>query len=40
MTVQQYFGPAFWIAFTLHIIVAEIWIRKTRKKAETQPAIA
>jgi len=30
LTVQQYFGAAFWIAFTLHIIVAEIWIRKTR----------
>lgn len=30
-TVQQYFGVAFWIAFTLHIIVAEIWIRKTRQ---------
>jgi hypothetical protein len=30
LTVQQYFGLSFWIAFTLHIIVAEIWIHKTR----------
>jgi len=30
LTVQQYFGPAFWIAFTLHLIVAEVWIRKTK----------
>lgn len=40
LTVQQYFGPAFWIAFTLHIIVAEIWIRGTRKNAILQPAAA
>jgi hypothetical protein len=41
LTVQQYFGPAFWIAFTLHIVVAEIWIRKTRKNEEAQqPALA
>jgi hypothetical protein len=32
LTVQQYFGPAFWIAFTLHLIIAEIWIRRTREK--------
>jgi hypothetical protein len=32
LTVQQFFGVAFWIAFTLHVIVAEIWIRRTRKK--------
>jgi hypothetical protein len=30
LTVQQFFGMAFWIAFILHITVAEIWIRKTR----------
>jgi len=32
LTVQQYFGVAFWIAFTLHVTVAEIWIRYTAKK--------
>jgi hypothetical protein len=30
LTVHQYFGVAFWIAFTLHAIVAEAWIRRTR----------
>jgi hypothetical protein len=30
LTVQQFFGVAFWIAFTLHVIVAEVWIRRTR----------
>jgi purine-cytosine permease-like protein len=32
LTVQQFFGIAFWIAFILHISFAEYWIRKTRKK--------
>jgi hypothetical protein len=36
LTVQQYFGVAFWIAFTLHIIAAEWWIRKTREKPAIQ----
>ena len=31
LTVHQFFGVAFWIAFILHVIVAEIWIRGTRK---------
>lgn len=30
LTIHQYFGVAFWIAFTLHVIVAEAWIRRTR----------
>lgn len=32
LSVQQFFGIAFWIAFSLHITFAEFWIRKTRKK--------
>jgi len=32
LTVQQFFGVAFWIAFILHISFAEFWIRKTGKK--------
>jgi hypothetical protein len=32
LTVQQFFGMAFWIAFTFHITIAEIWIRRTRGK--------
>ena len=33
LTVQQYFGASFWIAFILHITVAGIWIRRTRSIA-------
>jgi len=35
LTVHQFFGIAFWIAFTIHITFAEYWIRKTRKKLYT-----
>ena len=41
LTVQQFFGVAFWIAFILHISFAEFWIRKTGKKkrnTEMSPA--
>jgi hypothetical protein len=36
LTVHQFFGVAFWIAFILHVTVAEIWIRKTREKVVMQ----
>jgi uncharacterized membrane protein len=29
-TPQQFFGYVFWIGFTLHVVVAELWIRATR----------
>jgi hypothetical protein len=32
MTPQQFFGIAFWIGFSLHVIVAEVWIRATRTR--------
>lgn len=32
LTVQQFFGIAFWIAFIIHISFAEYWIRRTRRK--------
>ena len=35
LTVQQFFGIAFWIAFLIHIVFAEYWIRRTRKKIYT-----
>lgn len=35
LTVQQFFGIAFWIAFTIHVTFAEYWIRRTRKKYHT-----
>jgi len=28
---QQFFGTAFWIGFTLHLIIAECWINYTRR---------
>lgn len=30
LTVAEFFGTAFWIAFTLHLIAAEVWINYTR----------
>jgi uncharacterized membrane protein len=33
-TPQQFFGYVFWIGFTLHVIVAELWIRATRPRAD------
>lgn len=32
LTVQEYFGTAFWLAFTLHLIMAELWINYTKPK--------
>ena len=28
---QAFFGTAFWIGFTLHLVAGEIWINYTRK---------
>ena len=39
LTPQQFFGTAFWIGFTLHVIVAEIWINYTRNSQRT-PAVS
>ncbi|MDB5022446.1 MAG: hypothetical protein JWP78_201 [Mucilaginibacter sp.] len=36
LTVHQFFGVAFWIAFILHVTVAEIWIKRTRGKVIMQ----
>jgi uncharacterized membrane protein len=30
-TPREFFGPAFWIGFSLHLIAAEAWIRATRQ---------
>jgi uncharacterized membrane protein len=32
LTVQEFFGIAFWLGFTLHMIAAEIWINYTRSQ--------
>lgn len=33
---QDFFGSVFWIAFILHAIVAELWIRFTRRSSSAQ----
>jgi uncharacterized membrane protein len=30
---QEFFGIAFWIGFTLHLVAAEVWINLTRPRA-------
>ena len=30
LTPYQFFGTAFWIGFVLHLVIAEVWIYKTR----------
>ena len=32
LTPREFFGTAFWIGFTLHLIAAESWIQHTRRK--------
>ncbi|MBI1769694.1 MAG: DUF2306 domain-containing protein [Bacteroidetes bacterium] len=31
LTPQDFFGTALWIGFTLHLILAEVWINRTRR---------
>ncbi|HTH57903.1 MAG TPA: DUF2306 domain-containing protein [Cyclobacteriaceae bacterium] len=31
LTPQDFFGTALWIGFTLHLILAEVWINRTKK---------
>lgn len=33
LTPQDFFGTALWIGFTLHLILAEVWINRTRRLA-------
>lgn len=35
LTVHDFFGTAFWLGFTLHLITAEAWINYTRPKLYT-----
>lgn len=34
LTPQEFFGTAFWLGFTLHLLAAESWINYTRLEAE------
>lgn len=38
LTPQEFFGIAFWMGFTIHLIAAEAWIRHTRRQVETTRA--
>jgi hypothetical protein len=31
LTPQQFFGVAFWLGFSAHLIAAEAWIRSSRR---------
>jgi hypothetical protein len=31
LTPSQFLGSAFWIGFTLHLLIAETWIHGTRE---------
>jgi hypothetical protein len=34
--IENFLGTAFWMGFTLHTLVAEIWINYTRKPTVTK----
>lgn len=38
-TPREFFGIAFWIGFTLHLLAAEIWINYTRPRMAVQPLV-
>ncbi|HEY0738016.1 MAG TPA: DUF2306 domain-containing protein [Herpetosiphonaceae bacterium] len=38
LTPYEFFGTAFWIGFTLHLVAAEAWIHWTRPRLAAQPA--
>jgi hypothetical protein len=37
LTPSQFFGAGFWIGFALHLIAAEVWIRRTRPQITAPP---
>jgi uncharacterized membrane protein len=37
LTPYQFFGVGFWIGFALHLIAAEVWIRRTRPQTTALP---
>ena len=37
LTPYDFFGPGFWIGFALHLIAAEVWIRRTRPQTTALP---
>jgi uncharacterized membrane protein len=39
LSPQEFFGIAFWIGFTLHLIAAEVWINYTRPRVKKERVI-
>ena len=39
-SLEETFGASFWIAFTLNLGIAEMWIRFTRSRSRSIPAAA
>lgn len=37
LTPYEFFGPGFWIGFAVHLIAAEVWIRRTRPQTTALP---
>ena len=40
LTAHEFFGTAFWIGFTVHLIVAESWIRTSPLPSQSQRRLA
>jgi hypothetical protein len=34
LSPREFFGIAFWLGFTLHLIAAEVWINYTRRSSQ------
>jgi uncharacterized membrane protein len=39
LSPQEFFGAAFWLGFTLHLVLAEIWINYTRPRSSSTAAV-
>jgi uncharacterized membrane protein len=39
LSPQEFFGTAFWLGFTLHLVLAEIWINYTRPRSASRTRV-
>ncbi len=39
LSPREFFGIAFWLGFTLHLVLAEIWINYTRPRSSSTAAV-
>jgi uncharacterized membrane protein len=37
LTPHEFFGIAFWLGFSIHLIAAEVWINRTRRRLNATP---